>query len=163
MDHETGTLSAHIGDTFTLSFSENLSGQTIAPFLGQGVNNVNWTVDANLDASVVPAEPSVIPTSLDWATTAGGGVDFDYQVSGSTLTAPVTVAFYWASGSDFSTVLEDGELDYTYTIPADTEAQDSPYGPIHVPGSELTGAPEGSNYLLAVTDPGGARKLRSKG
>ena len=50
--NKTGTLQAHIGDTFTLSFSENLAGQTIAPFLGSDLNNVGWVVDANLDASI---------------------------------------------------------------------------------------------------------------
>ncbi len=101
----------------------------------------------------MPAQPSVVPTSIDWVTTAGGGIDFDYQVSGGTLMAPVTVAFFWASGTDYSEdVLDDGP-DYTYTIPKGTEPQDQPYGPIYLPGSDLTGAPEGANYLLVVTDP----------
>ena len=36
VDDETGTLHAKIGDTFTLSFSETLAGQTIAPFHRRG-------------------------------------------------------------------------------------------------------------------------------
>src|SRR5262249_2388592 len=65
IDIETGTLHAHIGDTFTLTFSEDLAGQTIAPFLGAGINNVGRLVDANLDVSVVlpdPTSTTVTPT-----------------------------------------------------------------------------------------------------
>ena len=156
VDLETGTLHALIGDTFTLTIAENLSGQTIAPFLGGLVNNLGWLVDTNLDASVVPAKPSVVPRSLEWVTTAGGGVNFDYQVSGGILPNFVQVALYWASGTDFDNedVLQEVPLgDDQPTIPAGTEPRDQPYGPIHVPGSDLTGAPDGSNYLLAVTDP----------
>ena len=48
-DDQTGTLHAKIGDTFTLMFSENLAGQTIAPFLGpasimwDGSSMRSWT------------------------------------------------------------------------------------------------------------------------
>ena len=52
LDTESGTLHAFIGDTFTLTFSENLSGQTIAPYLGGLVNNLGWLIDSNLDVSV---------------------------------------------------------------------------------------------------------------
>ncbi len=58
VDIETGTLHAHIGDTFTITLSENLSGQTVAPFLGAGIDNVGWLVDANLDASIAPPDPT---------------------------------------------------------------------------------------------------------
>ena len=68
VDLETGTLHAQIGDTFTLTSAENLAGQTIAPFLGAGLNNVGWLVDANLDASL--ASPLVWtgagPDDLRW-------------------------------------------------------------------------------------------------
>ncbi len=49
-DTTSATLSARIGDTFTISFSEILAGNTVAPFLGAGLNNVGWVVDTSLVA-----------------------------------------------------------------------------------------------------------------
>ncbi len=40
VDLETGTIHAKIGDTFTLNFSENLGGQTVAPFLARAL--ITW-------------------------------------------------------------------------------------------------------------------------
>lgn len=59
----TATLHAKIGDTFTLTYSEDLVGETVAPFLGAGINNVGWLVDATLDVSI---NNTFIPTMLQW-------------------------------------------------------------------------------------------------
>ena len=153
MDVETGTLHAEIGDTFTLSLSEDLAGQTMAPYLGAGLNNVGWVIDTNLDVSIKTAT-TIVPTSLDWDHSPTAGVDFDYQVTGAAPTDPVPVAFYWASGTDYpADVLGDNPV-YTYKIPAGTTSQAQPYGPIQIAGTNLTGSPEGTEYLLVVTDPG---------
>ena len=158
VDLETGTLHAKIGDTFTLTFSENLAGQTIAPFTGSGINNVGWLVDTNLDVSVVPGTPSVVPTSLDWDhDTANGGIDYQYQVFFGTLTAPVSVAFFWATDPSYDARLSQTPI-YTdpNPIPAGTPAQDAPSQDVYVPGSALISGgdvPANANYLLVVTDP----------
>ena len=75
-DDKTGTLHAHIGDTFTLSFSESLAGQTIAPFLGGLIDNVGWLIDANLDASI-GSPPAITPVTPTFAS-GSGGVDYGY-------------------------------------------------------------------------------------
>ncbi len=75
---ETGTLEAQIGDTFTLTFSENLAGQTVAPYLGAGLNNVGWLVDANLDVSVVPPYPTSTIVTTDPAAVADFGQDVTF-------------------------------------------------------------------------------------
>lgn len=102
-----------------------------------------------ISAPAVPAPTSVLPTNLTWDTVQGG-VDFSYQVSGTALSKDVPVAFYWASGPNFATdVLQ--QLAYTYKIPSGTGSGTS--GPLHLDGSNFTGAPTGTNYLLAVVDP----------
>ena len=120
-----------------------------------GINNHGQIVGNGIDPRgaqagfVLNLPGTVMPTALEW-NTSDGGVDFSYQVNGATLTAPAPIAFYWASGPDFpADALQP--LGYTYEIPAGTQAQD--YGPIHVAGSELTAAPPGTEYLLAVADP----------
>ena len=89
VDEETGTLHADIGDTFTLTFSENLAGQTIAPYLGDGINNVGWVVNANLDVSIVPA---IILRSV--RTTDSTEALVDYDISGSDSGQPLYIQIY---------------------------------------------------------------------
>ncbi len=89
LDTETGTLHAKIGDTFTLTFSENLAGQTIAPYLGDGINNVGWLVDANLDASIAPA---IILDSV--STTDSREVTVEYDIQDPSLTQPFAIQIY---------------------------------------------------------------------
>jgi hypothetical protein len=80
--YKTETLNAHIGDTFTLSFSVDLSGETMAPFLvGVALNNVNWTVDANLDVSIEPPAP----TKTTVTTAPSSVADFGQNVTFTTV------------------------------------------------------------------------------
>jgi hypothetical protein len=67
MDHLTGALNAHIGDTFTLVFSEQLNGQTLFPDLVAGINNVGWSIHTSLDASLVQPKRTDLSVSLDTA------------------------------------------------------------------------------------------------
>ena len=98
MDQKTGTLNAHIGDTFTLSFSENLAGQTVAPFLGAGINDVGWLVDATLDASIkVPDIPDVVVNSV--TTQDSRSITLDYTVNTMDLPAPLRDWHYRSSNS----------------------------------------------------------------
>ncbi len=76
-DNEMGTLHARIGDTFTLTFSENLAGQTPAPPAPAGISNAGWLVDANLDASIAPPDP----TSTTVTTTPDSDADFGQDVT----------------------------------------------------------------------------------
>ncbi len=78
VDLETATLHAKIGDTFMLNLLENLSGQTIAPYLGAGINNVGWLVDDNLDVSAAPPAPTSTTVTTDPAETADFGQDVDF-------------------------------------------------------------------------------------
>ncbi len=110
MDDETGTLDVRIGDTFTLSYSENLAGQTIAPFIGDGLNNVGWVVDTNLDVSIATPYPTT--TSIDSGPTPsvyGQPVTFGAQVRNvspeSTAEPTGTVQFY-VDGTPFNAPVE---------------------------------------------------------
>jgi hypothetical protein len=152
VDLETGTLHAHIGDTFTLTFSENLGGQIIKSSAGAGISNVGWLIDGDLDASV-KSQTKVVPISLTWSHTTDGGVDYSYRVDGPTLADPVSVNFYWASGTAYPDDILGTKPAYSTQIPAGQAEQGEPYGPVHVPGANLKGAPSGTMYLLIVTDP----------
>ncbi len=89
MDVETGTLQAKIGDTFTISFSENLAGQTVAPFLGAGINNVGWLVDTNLDVSIAP------DITLDSVSTKDSReATVNYDINGPDITQPFYIQIY---------------------------------------------------------------------
>ena len=102
----TATLHAKIGDTFTLTYSEDLVGETVAPFLGAGINNVGWLVDATLDVSI---NNTFIPTMLQWnpdnsaawddSPNLAGGVDFSYVAPQSNVPSGANVVLYWASGN----------------------------------------------------------------
>ena len=78
MDQETGSLDAAIGDTFTLTFQETLTGSTVAPFLGAGLNNVGWLIDTSLDASIqgLPTSISIDPGSSSSSTVYGQPATF---------------------------------------------------------------------------------------
>jgi hypothetical protein len=104
---------------------------------------------ANLLVPALAAVPSqVTTTSLDWDK---GGVKFDYEVSNSPLPKDVPIRFYWAPSDTFT--IDQDTLAYTYTVPAGTQVQTQPIGPIHIDGTDLSEAPEGTEYLLAVADP----------
>ena len=142
-DNETGTLHAKIGDTFTLSFSESLAGQTIAPFLGAGINNVGWLVDLNLDASVsdAPAIASISPTF-----TSDGGVDYGYMISSGPLPQATTVDLDWASGATLDTAIGSPISSMTTMTALGT------YN-LHVAAAQLIAPPPGTADLLVVVDP----------
>ncbi len=81
MNDQTATLHAKIGDTFSVSLSENLVGQTIAPFSGALTNNVGWLVDNTLDFSI--GSPFATSTSIDSGPTPsvyGQTVTFGAQI-----------------------------------------------------------------------------------
>jgi hypothetical protein len=147
-DPGSAAFQAQIGDSFTLHFSDGVSIKSIAPF---GFNNGGYKAELSLKLSVKPLpKPKIAPQALDWS--ANGGVDFSYLISDADLTQATPITFFWASGSDFTKdVLQ--QVGYSYTIPAGTQAQTQAYGPIHIDGSKLTGAPGGTKYLLAVADP----------
>jgi hypothetical protein len=137
----TAALAADIGDTFTLSFSENLAGQTIAPFTGAGLDNANWTIDANLDASVASA---ITPETPAFA--SDGGVDYGYAISGAALPRATTVDLDWASGTTADTVIDDPIRSTT------TETAEGSYD-LHATPNQLGTPPPGATYLLVVADP----------
>jgi hypothetical protein len=94
---------------------------------------------------------TVTPLSLTWNKTQGG-VDLSYQVN-EDLQQGAPVAFYWAKSANYSDIIDLDNPVYTYMIPAGTLAQAQAYGPIHIDGTDLTDAPAGATYLLAVADP----------
>jgi hypothetical protein len=118
------------GTGYTLLASDGLSSATTNPF------------------DVMAA--SVLPTSVQWNTPSQGGVHFSYQVINGPLSQNVPLAFYWADGPEFPT--DDlAPVNYPFTVRKGTSTQS--YGPVSIPGPQLTGSPAGTSYLLAVADP----------
>ncbi len=142
VDLETGTLDAHIGDRFTLTFSENLAGQTIAPFLGAGINNVGWLIDANLDASVVDAPIIPITPSFD----TNGGVNYGYKIESANLSQPTTIELDWASGTSVDQVIGKP------IVTSPTQTEQGSYD-LAASAAQLGLPPTGAAYLLVVADP----------
>ena len=100
----------------------------------------------------------IVPTQLVWDHSASAGVDLDYQVRGLTTTKPTTIAFYWASGTDYAasvtstgTVVTNPTSWENWPIPTqflpERGPQALPYGPVHVPGSNLTGVAARKQYF----------------
>ena len=143
VDNETGTLHAHIGDTFTLSFSENLAGNTIAPYLGAGLNNVGWLIDTTLDASI--SSPAAITAQIPTWASSDGGVDYGYTISAD-LPQATTVDLDWASGTTVDTVIGNPITSTT------TETAQGTYN-LHATPAQLGTPPAGAKDLLVVVDP----------
>ncbi|MGO9471150.1 MAG: IPT/TIG domain-containing protein [Isosphaeraceae bacterium] len=143
VDVETGTLHADIGDTFTLTFSENLAGHTIAPYVGAGLNNVSWLVDANLDVSLHPTMITPVPPTWD---STDGGIDYGYTISGAALPQATTVDLDWAGGSTVDTVIGNPIVSTT------TETAEGTYDLDATP-AQLATPPPGATDLLVVADP----------
>ena len=154
VDNETGILLAKIGDTFTLSLSENLVGQ-IASTDGDGLSNVGWLVDTNLDVSLGDLFQ---PTMLQWhpdktaiwnvLPELAGGVDFGYGAPELGLPPGADVVLYWASGD----VKLSGPIN---TGPDNTPQPISPGGEedVRVAASQLGTPPPGTTDLLLTADP----------
>ncbi len=114
VDHESGTFIARIGDTFTLSFSESLSGHTVAPYLGGLINNVGWVIDTNLDLSASLAPPD--PTSTTVTTQPAGNADFGQNVTFTATVAdtssspdagtPIGTVQFTVDGTQFGTPVD---------------------------------------------------------
>ena len=106
MDSETGTLDAHIGDTFTLSFKESFVGRTVAP-LQVGVKNVSWLIDTKLGISVKDGATYYVANS------GSGGSDSN---SGTSAGSPwLTLAHAQSVASDGDTILLDGDETFAET------------------------------------------------
>ena len=152
--------SIDLGSYVALSGSSFNTVTTPSVFLTAGTHTLSFTGTNTVDSDntqfidnvrvSVQGVPDLVATSLTWDQ-AKGGVDFSYQLTGGDLNQDVPIAFYWASGSAFSTKLK--KLDYPYKVPTGTKAQDQEYGPFHIDGANLKGSPVGTSYLLEVTDP----------
>lgn len=133
---------------------------------GAGQFKLNYTpIPSNFHLLVVADPQNFIPESIETNNTAvvsgdvaayslvwntmTGGADFTYQVIGGDISSGVTVSFYWAKGTTFSTG-SLGPINFHYDIPVGTKQQVNPYGPIHVPGSIMVNAPSGTTVILAV-------------
>jgi hypothetical protein len=143
MDHTTGTLNAHIGDSFTLTFSEQLAGDTMPPFGPLFLNNVGWLIDTSLDAGITRQPPILSDVSF-------GGPGFSQLVSDPTPSGSVTtyVAPQWGgpnnnqypvlySGGSTPTVSADFQLPNSQPIPSVEARGNGPDG-FNVPATNLT-------------------------
>lgn len=117
----------------------------------QGTNHIPESddpTDAN-DVTSLALPAHITATSVAWAT--GGGVDFNYSVTGQDLASPTTVALYWAPTPSFDSARD------TLILGTSTKTQTAmgDYGPVHVTGWFLGASPPvyGTNYLLEVADP----------
>ena len=94
--------------------------------------------------------PDVTPKTLQFDTTGtGGGVDVSYDVAGGPLGQATSLDLYWAPTNSFNEGKDAlvGEVD----IPAGTGNGSS--SPQQVKANILGIPPQGTMYLLAVTDP----------
>lgn len=113
------------------------------------VNTAGVGNDFTLDSlQFSAASVDIVAKSLTWNTTEGG-VDLGYSIVGGTTTEKNTVALYWGKGEGFDDRL--GSPIKEIDIPAGSQAKD--YGPIHINGSDLRDAPDGTTHLLAIVDP----------
>jgi hypothetical protein len=107
-------------------------GQTIPLSFRLFVDRENGTID-NLDGQLsitatIENLQKVLPTSLQWGSSAQGGVDYSYQVN-VTPDKNVPVALYWAPYNySFSTSFAKVK-DFSYSIPAGTAARPSRHSP----------------------------------
>ena len=162
VDHETGTLNAHIGDSFTLSFSDNLGGQTMPPFLTFGINNVGYLIDANLDASIqsTAALTKTTVSSAPNPSSYGQDVTFSAQVNnaspGGTATPTGSVQFY-VDGAAYGPArpLTGGTASIDDdTLPAGTHQITAAYTPDttnFAPSSSSTPAPQVVSFADTIT------------
>ena len=137
---------AKIGDSFTLHFSDVVSGKSVAPF---GFNYVYYKTDLSLNISVKTQSPDLLVSSPSWA--ADGGVDFSYSIQGASLSQPTTVGLYWATNSNPS--LDPAADKLAFSTSTQTAQSQNSY-PLHVSSADFVSAPpKGYGYLKAVINP----------
>ena len=93
--------------------------------------------------------PDVTPKTLQFDTGTGGGVDVSYDVAGGPLGQGTSLDLYWAPTNSFNA--GNDTLTAEITIPAGTGNGSS--SPQQEKANILGTPPQGTMYLLAVTDP----------
>jgi hypothetical protein len=129
-----------------ITLSTDVVGDTVAVDLA--VANV---ADEYLDSQVVvdfveEIGSRVIP-SLTWNGTTGG-LDLRYTVTGAAVASDRDVTVTFGDGPAYAD--RTGHALFTHTVAADT--QPGTYGPFHVDGATLAGAPAGTTHLVAASD-----------
>jgi hypothetical protein len=129
------------------------AGDTVAVDLA--VANV---ADEYLDSQVVvdfveQIRSRVVP-SLTW-NAATGGLDLRYTVEGAAVASDRDVTVRFGEGPAYAD--RSGAVLFTHTVAAGT--QPGTYGPFHVDGATLAGAPAGTTHLVAASDEADADAL----
>ena len=96
-------------------------------------------------AFLLDLAPFIVPTRLEWDTTAGG-VDYGYQIGGGDLSQATTIELDWASGTTVDTIIGNPIVSTT------TETAVGTYS-LHATPAQLGAPPPGATDLLAVVDP----------
>ena len=137
-----GTITIAAGSTWEKSVNE-----TAGQYPPGSSNSETWTLTDD--------EPEVTPTTLQFDTGTGGGVDVGYDVAGGPLAQATSLDLYWAPNSPSFNPGAD-TLAATITIPKGTGNGASSL--IHETDSSFVAPPPmgvggaGPYYLLAVTD-----------
>jgi len=93
--------------------------------------------------------PDLAVTQPVWS--ADQGVNFSYTISGADLPQPTTVGLYWSTDTTFDPSGPNQDT-LAYSTTTQTAQSQTPYS-VHVDPSQITAAPSGAKYLLAVIDP----------
>jgi hypothetical protein len=106
--------------------------------------------------AVITVETFHFSDELDLAVTHAnwnpreGGLDFTYSVQGD-LTTASTAEVFWARGKRYSDRISDEPI-FTQSIEAGDRGKDPVSQTVHVSGSDLNAAPEGTTHLIVVVD-----------
>ena len=114
-----------------------------------GVANVG---DLGFDSQVIvdfveEIRVRVIP-ALSWNNTQGG-LDLRYTVEGGELPESRTITVSFATGPNYGNRV--GGTLFSHAVPQGTTP--GAYGPVHIPGATLTGAPPATTHLIAASRP----------
>jgi hypothetical protein len=117
-------------------------------------NVADGLYDSQVVVDFIEQDNKVQP-SLAWNKQTGG-IDLKYKVLEKDLTDDVQLKVYWANGPAFSNVI--GAPIFTYTVPKGTKV--GSYGPVHIDGTTLKGAPAGTTHLVVASDETNASPLQ---
>jgi hypothetical protein len=155
-DPGSATFQAKIGDSFTLHFSDEVSGTSVEPF---GFNYVYYKTDLSLNISV-KVQPDITMDDVSFKGSCSS-IAYDYQTKGDT--GKFTVGLYFSPTSSYDPTtavpVTDPSTGQAATLPITPPSPNAPKTPGVFSFSSPPSLPSNTTdllYLLAVADPSNA-------